>query len=222
MAIPARACTIMNWLSLRFLFFFVVPPKPVHLQSPLSAGKAQAYSPTTGRILPQQVNDTEKGWSPNQGCGASVSFDGQTRNCLCSPSPVRGGVSGAHMSPVRHTGGIPVLTSSPVSGTLGPGKRGRKSCSPLKEGSPAKSSPRNLRPLAEKLRTPSPVQGRVGSYSPARCSKSWLGLHRTPSSKMEGREKRAGKSLSVPDLIVYLDENRLDFFCFVFFYTLIT
>lgn len=194
-----------------------MPPKPVHLQSPLSAGKAQAYSPTTGRIL-LQVNETEKGWSPNQGCGVSVSFDGQTRNCLCSPSPVRGGVnsllngvSGAHMSPVRHTGGIPFLTSSPVSGTLGPGKRGRKSCSPLKEGSPAKLSPRNLRPLAEKLRTPSPVQGRVGSYSPARSSKSWLGLHRTPSSKMEGQEKRAGKSLSVPDLIVYLDENRLDF-----------
>lgn len=111
------------------------------------------------------------------------------------------------MSPVRHTGGIPNLTSTPVYGSLSPGKRGRQ------EGgySPAKLSPRNLRPLAGKLRTPSPVQGRVGSYSPARNSKSWLGLHRIPSGKKEGQEKRAGKSLSVPDLIVFLDENRLDF-----------
>eukprot|EP00064_Thunnus_orientalis_P021135 superscaffoldBa00006236_g21290 len=62
-----------------------------------------------------------------------------------------------------------------------------------------------------KLRTPSPVQGRMGSYSPAKNSKSWLGLNRIPSSKMEGHEKRAGKSLSVPNLIVYLDESRNPF-----------
>ncbi|KAM3588004.1 uncharacterized protein V6R79_018774 [Siganus canaliculatus] len=47
----------------------------------------------------------------------------------------------------------------------------------------------------------------MGSYSPSRSSKSWLGLHRFPS-KMEGREKKTGKSLSVPDLIIYLDESR--------------
>lgn len=194
-----------------------MPPKPAHLQSPLRAGKAQVHSPTAGKLLPQQVNGTEQDKSPNRGCGICVSCVSPAQNCLGSPSPVKGGgnsflnVSGAHISPARHTWGIPRLTSSPVLGSPSPGKRGIQTCSPLREGgySPARSSPRNRSPLAGLLRTPSPVHGRMGSYSPARNSKSWLGLHRIPSSKMEGQEKRARKSLSVPDLIVYLDESRL-------------
>ncbi|KAL7371028.1 hypothetical protein ABVT39_016651 [Epinephelus coioides] len=49
----------------------------------------------------------------------------------------------------------------------------------------------------------------MGSYSPAKNSKSWLGLHRIPNSKMDVEEKTVGKSLSVPDLIVFLEENRI-------------
>ncbi|CAJ1054377.1 FYVE%2C RhoGEF and PH domain-containing protein 4-like [Xyrichtys novacula] len=48
----------------------------------------------------------------------------------------------------------------------------------------------------------------MGSYSPAKNSKSWLGLHRIPSGKNEGITKKGGKSLSVPDLIFYLEERR--------------
>ncbi|KAM9328167.1 FYVE, RhoGEF and PH domain-containing protein 4-like [Pholidichthys leucotaenia] len=56
-----------------------------------------------------------------------------------------------------------------------------------------------------KLRTPSPVQGKA----PVKNSKSWLGLSRIPSENMEWQGKRAEKPLSVPDLIVYLDETRI-------------
>ncbi|KAM4570283.1 FYVE, RhoGEF and PH domain-containing protein 4-like isoform 2-T2 [Odontesthes bonariensis] len=58
-----------------------------------------------------------------------------------------------------------------------------------------------------KLRTPSPVQKRMGSYSSAKSSKSWLGLHRISGDKPERQEKK--KSLSVPDLIVYMNEDRI-------------
>lgn len=194
------------------VYLFAVPPKPAHLQSPLRVGQCQALSPTAGKLLPQQVNT--KNLSPNR---AYVSCVSPTQKCPGSPSPIRGGgnsfLNGAHVSPARHTLGIPHLTTSPLLGSPSP-KRGIQSCSPLSEGghSPAKLSLRNHSPLRGLLRTPSPVQCRIGSYSPAKSSKSWLGLHRIPSSKMEGQEKKTGKSLSVPDLIVYLDESRLFFF----------
>ncbi|XP_033470733.1 FYVE, RhoGEF and PH domain-containing protein 4-like [Epinephelus lanceolatus] len=195
-----------------------VPPKPAHLQSPLRAGQAQAHSPTAGKLLPQQVNATERDQSPNRSYALSVSCVSPENNGLGSPSPIRrggssffNGVCGAQISPARHTRGIPRLTSSPLLGSPSPGKRGIRSCSPLREGghSPAKLSPRNHSPRTGLLRTPSPVQGRMGSYSPAKNSKSWLGLHRIPNSKMDVEEKTAGKSLSVPDLIVFLEENRI-------------
>uniref|UniRef100_A0A671YKP8 FYVE, RhoGEF and PH domain containing 4b n=1 Tax=Sparus aurata TaxID=8175 RepID=A0A671YKP8_SPAAU len=185
---------------------YTVPPKPAHLQSPLRAGQPRAHSPTTGKVLPQRVNGTDRD-SPDRGIALCVSCISPTQNCLSSPSPVRGGgnsflngVSG--LSPARHTQRIPNLTSSPVFGSPSPGKRGLQSCSLLKEGghSPAKLSPRNHSPLAGKLRTPSPVQWRMGSYSPAKNSKSWLGLPRISSCKMDGKGRGTGKSLSVPDL----------------------
>lgn len=184
-------------------YFSAVSPKPVHLQSPL---KAQACSRTPGRI-----NGTECDQSPNRANG--VSCDSPVQDSLGSPTSVRRGLNspgkGVTLSPVRHTRGVPHLMTSPVFGSPSPSKRGSQS--PLKDRghSPAKLSPRN--PLTGKRRTPSPVQGKMGSYSPQRISKSWLGLHRIPSSNMDGQEKQAAKSLSVPDLIVYLDENRLDF-----------
>ncbi|XP_074481362.1 FYVE, RhoGEF and PH domain-containing protein 4-like isoform X2 [Sebastes fasciatus] len=192
-----------------------VPPKPAHLKSPLRAGQAQALSPTTGKSLPQPVNGTEQDQSPNRGHGVSVSCVSPAQNCLGSPSPIRGRgnsfLNGAHISPARLTQGVSYITSSPLLGSPSPGKRGIRSRSPSREGghSPAKLSPRNLSPLGGLLQTPSPVQGRMGSYSPAKNSKSWLGLHRIPGSKTDGQDKRAGKSLSVPDLIVYMDESRI-------------
>nr|XP_019947718.1 PREDICTED: FYVE, RhoGEF and PH domain-containing protein 4-like isoform X1 [Paralichthys olivaceus] len=195
-----------------------VPPKPAHLQSPVRTGEDQSHSPTPGKFPPQQLNDTEYEQSRNRRYGLSVSCVSSAQNCLGSPSPVRGGgspflngVSGPYISPARSPQGIPRLASSPVLGSPSPGKRSIQNCSLLRERghSPAKLSPRNLSPLSGKLRTPSPVQGRTGSYSPAKNSKSWLGLHRIPSCKMEGAEKKTGKSLSVPDLIVYLDESRI-------------
>ncbi|KAM6961561.1 FYVE, RhoGEF and PH domain-containing protein 4-like [Tautogolabrus adspersus] len=187
-----------------------VPPKPAHLQSPLSPGQAQAHSPTSGKSVPHQVNGSDKRYKSV--FGVSVACVSPSRICQGFPSPVRGvGVSGAQISPARHTHGIPNLTSSPVLGSPSPGKRGIQSCSQLKGGehSPAKLSPRNQSPLIRKLRTPSPMQGKIGSNSPAKYSKSWLGLNRIPSVKLERQEKKEGKSLSVPDLIFHLDESRI-------------
>lgn len=112
------------------------------------------------------------------------------------------------------------MTSSPLLGPPSPGEGDIPSCSPSRGGggegghSPAKLSQRKHSALRRFLRTPSPTQGTSKSDSAAKKSKSWLGLHRIPNGKMEAQEKRAGKSLSVPDLIVYLDESRLDFFVF--------
>lgn len=128
------------------------------------------------------------------------------------------------LSPVKRHRGVWTLVSSPVFGCTSPGKRSNLS-SPLKGGghSPARLSPRSKSPLTGKLRTPSPVQRKVGSYSPVRNSKSWFGFQRAPSPKMEGEVVCTVKSLSVPDLIVYLDDSRLAFhlcpllcFCHVF------
>lgn len=199
------------------LLLFAGPTKATPYQSPLRAGQDQVHSPTTGKLLPHQVNGTEEDHSPNRGYGVSVSCVSPGHNCLGSPSPVRGegssfinGGSGAHISPTTHSQRIPDLASSVFLGSPSPGKREFENCSPLREGehSSEKLSPRNHGSLRGKLRTPSPVQGRMGSYTPVKSSKSWLRLHRISSSKMKGQEKRVGKSLSVPDLIVYLDESR--------------
>ncbi|XP_068573041.1 FYVE, RhoGEF and PH domain-containing protein 3-like isoform X2 [Cebidichthys violaceus] len=176
--------------------------KPAHLQS--KAGCAQAHN--------QQVNSTEQYQSLKTGDGVSVCCVSPAQNCLGSASPISGGwkylLNGV---PAAHTQGIPHMTSSPLLGSPSPGKIGIQSCSLFGVGghSPATLSPRNRSPLGGLLKTPSPLQGRVKSHSFSKNSKSWLGLHRIPSSKMEGKEKRAGKSLSVSDLIVYLDESRI-------------
>lgn len=188
-------------------FLFAGPAKPAPYQSPLKAGQDQAHSLSIGTLLPHQVNGTEEDHTPKRGYGVSVSCVCPAQNCLGSPSPVRGGgssflngVSGAHISPA----------SSSFLGSPSPGKQGFQECSPLREEgrSSGKLSPRNHSPLTGKLRTPSPVQGRMGSCTPVKSSKSWLRLHRISSNKMKGQEKRVGKSLSVPDLIVYLDDSR--------------
>lgn len=195
---------------------FVVPPKPAHLQSPLRAGQSPALSPTQAKSIPRGVDGKEEVQSPIRGSGVSVSCVSPDHRRLGLPSPVGGGVSATHVSPISQTQRSPRLTSSPVFRTPSPGKRarGRLSCSPLKKGgagggqSPLKLSPRNQSPLARKLQISSPKLGKMGSYSPAKNSKSWMGLHRIPSGKTEGKEKKATKSLSLPDLIVHLDENR--------------
>ncbi|XP_074554209.1 FYVE, RhoGEF and PH domain-containing protein 4-like [Halichoeres trimaculatus] len=193
-----------------------VPPKPAHLLSPLKPGQAQPHGPTTETLLPRNVHQTDH--SPRGGSGVSVSCVSPSGIGQSSSSPVRGGgpsfvngVSGAQISPARQTRGISNLTSSSVLGSPSPGKRGIQSRSPMREGghSPAKLSPRIRSPIIRKLRTPSPVKGNMGSYCPAKNSKSWLGLHRIPSGKNEGKEKKGGKSLSVPDLIFYLEESRI-------------
>ncbi|XP_057709696.1 FYVE, RhoGEF and PH domain-containing protein 4-like isoform X1 [Corythoichthys intestinalis] len=166
-----------------------VPPKPAHLQSPMTTG-----SSSSSRLLPPRQLNEDKTQITVTCCYTSPSFP----NEAC--------VSPARLSPSQK---IPKLASSPTLGSPSPGKRGIHNCSPLKEGghSPAKLSPRNRSPLLGLLKTPSPIQGKMGSYSPASTSKSWLGLHKIPSEKNLVQEKHAGKSLSVPNLIVYLDER---------------
>ncbi|XP_037315790.2 FYVE, RhoGEF and PH domain-containing protein 4-like [Pungitius pungitius] len=138
------------------------------------------------------------------GCGVSVSC---VEDGLGSPRPI-GEVSPAHISPATRTRGIPHTTSCPHLGSPSPGKRGIQTCSPSKEGghSPAKLSLKNHSPLSGLLRTPSPLKVSVRSYSPGKNSKSWSGLHRISSSKLERREK---ESLSVPELVVYFDDSRI-------------
>lgn len=197
----------LTWLQSRFSRFArplpVVSPKPA--QSPVSAGQAAG-------ALPEGAEGTEQHQSPQRSNELSCISSGQTP--VCSSSPVRGGVNTpvdeVTLSPVKRLRGVPVLMTSPGFGCTSPGKRSNRS--PLKDGghSPARLSPRSQSLLADKLRTPSPVHLKVGSYSPARNSKSWLGFQRAPSAKMEGEEVRTVKSLSVPDLIVYLDESRFE------------
>lgn len=195
------------------ILFFAVPPKPPHLQSPLRA-EAQGHSPTAGSAPAQQARIESR--SPSGGLEIVVLRASPGPSSAGSPSPARRQVNGllGGVSPVRHARGIPTLSSSPPLASPSPGKRGLQSCSPTRDGghSPAKLSPRHLSPLAARLRTPSPVLGRQGSYSPARSCKTRLGLHR--GGKMDGQGKETAKSLSVPDLIGYLDETRLNFFSF--------
>ncbi|XP_056280403.1 FYVE, RhoGEF and PH domain-containing protein 4-like isoform X2 [Pseudoliparis swirei] len=181
-----------------------VPTEPAHLQS-----RAHGHS--------QPVNGVEQDHSPKRGRGVSVSGVGPEPDCLGSTSPIRGGskylLNGAS---ARRTRGTPHMTSSPLLGPPSPGEGDIPSCSPSRGGggegehSPAKLSQRKHSALRRFLRTPSPTQGTSKSDSAAKKSKSWLGLHRIPNGKMEAQEKRAGKSLSVPDLIVYLDESRIE------------
>ncbi|XP_047246287.1 FYVE, RhoGEF and PH domain-containing protein 4-like isoform X2 [Girardinichthys multiradiatus] len=184
----------------------VVAPKPAHLQR---TGQDQACNPTLETQKPQQVNRTTQDPTSNKDCGNCGSCV-TLQTCQGSPGPVRGGrsnflnpVFSAHLTPGRQALGL-------VSRSQSPGKRSIQGCSSKEEGhSPAKLSPRNRSPLMGKLRTPSPVQKKMGSQSPARSSRSWLGLHRISSEKLERREKKAEKSLSVPDLIIYMDETRI-------------
>ncbi|XP_061523421.1 FYVE, RhoGEF and PH domain-containing protein 4-like isoform X1 [Phycodurus eques] len=167
-----------------------VPPKPAHLQTPM-----RTEPPSSSRLPPRYLNVDK---SPIQ-----------ATCCHTSPGPNKAGpgfLNEVHVSPTRLSPfqKIPKLMSSPTLGSPSPGKRGIRSGSPSREGG---HSPAKLSPLSRLLKTPSPVQGKMGSYTPARNSKSWLGLHKIPSGKTEGQEKHAGKSLSVPDLIVYLDER---------------
>lgn len=190
-------------ITVHLIIDSLVSPKSV--QNPLRAGRAAGALP----------EGTEQHQSPKRSKEASCVGSGPSR--VFSSSPVRGGVSTpvdeVTLSPVKRPRGVPTLVTSPVFGCTSPGKRTNPS--PLKERghSPAWLSPRSRSqsPLAEKLRTPSPVQWRVGSYSPGRSSKSWLGFQRAASAKMEGRDVRTVKSLSVPDLVVYLDDSRFAF-----------
>lgn len=198
---------------------FVVAPKPAHLQRLQKTVQDQACNSSLGTVTPQQVKGTTKDLASNRECGICITCV-SLQACQGSPSPVRGRessflnpLSGEHISPCRQTQQIPNLSSCLVSRSPSPAKRSIHGCSPLREKghSPAKLSPRNHSPLMGKLRTPSPVQKKMGSFSPAKSSKSWLGLHRISSEKLERREKKAEKSISVPDLIVYMDETRYDF-----------
>lgn len=185
--------------------FSAGPPGPA--RSPLTAAQAAG-------LFPQRAEGTEQDRSLKRADGASCVASGHTR--VCSSSPVRGDANapleGVTLSPVKRHRGVPTLMTSPVFGCTSPGKGSNRS-SPLKEGglSPAGLSPRSQSPLTGKLRTPSPVQWKVGSYSPMRSHRSWLGFQRAASPKMEGGDVCTVKSLSVPDLIVYLDESRSGF-----------
>uniref|UniRef100_A0A3B5M9K7 Uncharacterized protein n=1 Tax=Xiphophorus couchianus TaxID=32473 RepID=A0A3B5M9K7_9TELE len=186
---------------------FIATPKPAHLQRFQKAGQDQACHRTLDTVKPQQGNDTTD--RDGRICVSCVS----PQTCRGSPSPVRGG-GGNFLNPVsaehpRLAQVVPNRSSCLVSRSPNPAKINIQGRSPLKETGhgPAKPSPRNRNPLMAKLRTPSPVQKKMGSFSPVKSSKSWLGLHRISSEKLEKREKKAEKSLSVPDLIAYMDET---------------
>ncbi|XP_067346503.1 FYVE, RhoGEF and PH domain-containing protein 4-like isoform X1 [Channa argus] len=192
------------------------PTRHVCHQSSLRTEQDQDQGPTTGTFLPHQVNDAEEDQSPNRPYKILVSCVSPEQNCLGTPIPNGGdgssllnGVSELPISPFIHDQSIPNPVSSPALGSQSQGKRGLQSCSPLRQGnSPVKLSPRITSFLIGIRRTPSPVQGRMCSYTPGKNSKSWLQLRRISSSKVKGQEKGVVKSLSVPDLIVHLDGSR--------------
>ncbi|KAK2858818.1 hypothetical protein Q5P01_003438 [Channa striata] len=140
---------------------------------------------------------------------STLSCVSPAQNFLRSPSLI--GEGSSFLNGLSEPPNSPAIPANTLAlGSPSPGKRGLQSCSPLSQGghSSAKLSPRTISSLIGKLRTPSPVQGRMGSYTPAKNSKSWLQFHRISSSKLKGQEKRVVKSLSVPDLIVHLDGSR--------------
>ncbi|XP_043964659.1 FYVE, RhoGEF and PH domain-containing protein 4-like isoform X1 [Gambusia affinis] len=198
-----------NRKSMKSPFKSLATPKPAHLQRFQKTGQDQACHPTLDTVKPQQGNDTT-----NRDCRICISCV-SPQTCQGSPSPAIA-KGGTFLNPVsaEHPGlaqGVPYLSSGLVSRSPSPAKTSTQGRSPLRETGhgPAKLSPRNRSPLMAKLRTPSPVQKKMGSFSPAKSSKSWLGLHRISSEKLEKREKKAEKSLSVPDLIAYMDETRI-------------
>lgn len=204
-----------------------VPPKPPHLQSPVKAGPPKIHTPIKGELVIQPANGAVGARSPNkeglgpngQDNGVSVAHIGPARHGLRTCSSVRGITGGSglvkwlsqtHISPARNGPGTRSPARSTVLGVPSPAKRSIQNHSPLREGqggrSPGKLSPRTCsRGL---LRTPSPVQGKARGYSPVEASKSWLGKHKSPVARMEGKQRRAGKSCSVPELIIHIDKSR--------------
>ncbi|XP_028307570.1 FYVE, RhoGEF and PH domain-containing protein 4-like isoform X2 [Gouania willdenowi] len=183
-----------------------VPPKPAHLQSPLTIGHNQTLITTVGNDQPPFVRkslDQTPNLRPVQSFQDSHSSVKEIRRHFLN------GESDVHCSPRRPPQEIQKLTGSPRLGSPSLGKRIIQSCNPQRGGgqSPTKLSPRNPSPLMGKAQSPSPVQRRMRSYSPAKNSKSWLGLHQVLYDK-ERQEKSAAKSCSVPDLVIYMDESR--------------
>ncbi|KAF7206930.1 FYVE, RhoGEF and PH domain-containing protein 4 isoform X1 [Nothobranchius furzeri] len=151
-----------------------------------SLNQAHLQSPQGAEQDPPQLTGKIQDHSPNRKFGVSISCMNLSLGYQGSPSPIR------------------------VLGSPSPSKLSIKNCSPQREKdhSPAKTSPRSHSSLTGKLRTPSPVLKRMGTYIPARISKSWTGLHKISNEKNEQPKKIAEKSFSVPSVIVCMDEDR--------------
>lgn len=135
------------------------------------------------------INASEGGLSPIR---ALNGFTNPSQNCYSS-SPVKSTcINGeAHTSPARPT----VTSPSPdITAQI------RGQCSEGTNRIKSKESPTSGR-----SRTPSPVHGKMWTYTPAKSSRYSLGLKKSP--KFEALQRGTPKSLSVPDLINYLEES---------------
>ncbi|KAK7902001.1 hypothetical protein WMY93_018770 [Mugilogobius chulae] len=159
-----------------------VPPKPPHLQTPVKSG-------------PQNDHGPKEDQDPNRGLNG---FTNPSMNCY-SPTPTRGSFSPAKTSQV-----FPYLTPTSTLGSQASADADIQNSSPKSEG---RHTSKSDSPILRPLRTPSPVQGKMWTYTPSKISKSWLGINQLP--KLGGQERSRPQSLSVPDLIVYMEENSL-------------
>lgn len=134
---------------------------------------------TPVRSGPQHIHGPEEDRSPTRGLNG---FNNPSLNCY-SPSPVKASFKNGQ----PHTGlaRLAAASQSPDVTT--------QKCSNKRS------------PISGKLRTPSPVHGKMWTYTPAKNSKPSIGLNKIP--KFEEQERSRPKSLSVPDLIAYLEET---------------
>ncbi|CAL1568685.1 unnamed protein product [Knipowitschia caucasica] len=156
-----------------------VPPKPLHLQTPERS----------------ELQNRPKDKSPN--CFIHPSLN------LYLPSPVKPickNASPPHSGAAR-TSQTTYCAPSPTMASQSSADVGAPNSSPRRE---RKCSPKRS-PVSSLMRTPSPVFGKMWTYTPSRISKPLLGINRL----FDGEVRSSPKSLSVPDLISYLEESSI-------------
>lgn len=142
---------------------------------------------TPVRSGPQHIHGPEEDQSPTRGLNG---FNNPSLNCYSS-SPVKASFKNGkpHTSLAR----LAAVSQSPDITTQKSSQSSEGRCSNRRS------------PISGRLRTPSPVHGKMWTYTPAKNSKPSIGLNKFP--KFEEQERSRPESLSVPDLIAYLEET---------------
>ncbi|XP_072311098.1 FYVE, RhoGEF and PH domain-containing protein 4-like [Eucyclogobius newberryi] len=172
---------------------FTLEPEEEHERSPAKRSLHKPHVPPKSHLQsPVKPRSPNLNRSLN---GVSI----PSLNCY-SPSPVK--AKNRPSSPAKATWAISQRTPRPILGSQGSVHVGSQNRSPQSEG---KYSLNDSSPLSIRVRSQSPIHGKIWTYTPAKNSKSWLGINKIP--KRDRHERSRPKSLSVPDLITYMEES---------------